>query len=66
LPVGPIESFAAAEALVASEACAPNTVVIAGFEWLTAAEYIELLTSSDNPEVMKQEHPDPNLFVIVA
>ena len=59
----PFESFAAVDDLLATTACPPNTIVIAGLEWLTAAQYIELLTRSDNPMMVKEKHPDPTLFV---
>ena len=49
----PFESFSVAEDMLASTACPPNTVVIAGLEWLTAAQYIDLLASSSNPAAIK-------------
>jgi hypothetical protein len=57
------ESINTVENILLSDACQPNTVVIAGVEWLSSGEYIGLLTSSDNPEQIKQKHPDANLYV---
>ena len=54
----PFESFSVAEEMLASTACPSNTVVIAGLEWLTAAQYIDLLASSANPAAIKAKHPD--------
>jgi hypothetical protein len=59
----PFESFSVAEEMLASTACPSNTVVIAGLEWLTAGQYIELLASSANPTAIKAKHPDPHFFV---
>jgi len=59
----PLESLQTVEQILSSNACAPNTVIIAGLEWIKAQEYSALLAASNNPDAMKQKHPDANLFV---
>jgi hypothetical protein len=59
----PFESLNSAESILKSPECAPNTVVIAGLEWITAEQYIALLDGSDNPKALKEKRPDANLFV---
>jgi hypothetical protein len=57
------ESINVVETILSSELCPANTVVIAGVEWLSAEQYVGLLTSSANPEQMKQKRPDASLYV---
>lgn len=62
----PFEAINGVRETLEAAACPPNTVVIAGSEWLTADQYIELLESSVVPERLKSKHPDSHLFVNCA
>jgi predicted amidohydrolase len=62
----PFEAISAVRDALESAACPPNTIIIAGIEWLTAGQYIELLESSNVPEKVKSKHPDAHLYVNCA